>query len=104
MLMLQVNNKRMAAFIDSGAQMTIMSSKSAEECNLLRLMDKHYHGIATGVGNAKILGRVHQVCTHPSFLSHTWLTPLTVFGKNHVDTCIAAVAEPGSRQVHSTNG
>ena len=61
---MQVNNNHMAAFIDSGAQSTIMSAKSAEECNLLRLMDTLYQGVAKGVGTSKILGRVHQVCTY----------------------------------------
>eukprot|EP00268_Persea_americana_P030080 TRINITY_DN29124_c0_g1_i2.p1 TRINITY_DN29124_c0_g1~~TRINITY_DN29124_c0_g1_i2.p1 ORF type:complete len:351 (-),score=89.14 TRINITY_DN29124_c0_g1_i2:627-1679(-) len=56
---MEVNGVPLKAFVDSGAQSTIISKSCAERCGLLRLLDRRFKGIAHGVGQSEILGRIH---------------------------------------------
>ena len=62
MLYVQVllNNTPVKAFVDTGAQMTVMTVACAQRCNLLNAVDSRFRGVAAGVGHARIAGRVHM--------------------------------------------
>lgn len=54
-----INKVPIQAFVDSGAQSTVMSAACAERCGVMRLVDTRFAGMAVGVGTSKIIGRVH---------------------------------------------
>ena len=56
---ISVNSVPIKCFVDSGAQMTIMTLKCVEQCKLRHLLDTRFSGEARGVGSAKILGKIH---------------------------------------------
>ena len=55
----KANSIPLKGFVDSGAQNTIMSSRCAERCNVMHLVDRRWQGTARGVGEQKIVGRIH---------------------------------------------
>ena len=54
-----VNKTQIQAFVDSGAQATIISQDCARRCGIMHLLDDRFAGMAQGVGTSKILGRIH---------------------------------------------
>ncbi|PAV81945.1 hypothetical protein WR25_26871 [Diploscapter pachys] len=72
-----LNGHDVTAFVDTGAQTTIISKSAAERCNLMKMMDTRCHIILNGVGGAKkSLGKVFK-CDMIVEGHHFWVS-LTV--------------------------
>lgn len=81
----KVNGHPVQAFVDSGAQSTIISKRCAEQCNMLYKLDTRFAGMAIGVGQAKILGRVHLADMNLLGCGQTIQCSFTVLEDNKVD-------------------
>ena len=53
----EINGHPMHAVIDTGAQISIMSTMFAKRCELYSSIDRRFAGRAVGVGSSEILGR-----------------------------------------------
>lgn len=60
-IMCEINGFSISAIIDTGAQVSIMSSSCAKRCHLFNSIDRHFAGKAQGVGSGEILGRIDQM-------------------------------------------
>jgi len=56
---IEINNKKVNALVDTGAQSSFMSADLCRKCNLMSMVDKRFQGIARGVGSSRILGVIH---------------------------------------------
>ncbi|KAL6739087.1 hypothetical protein Aduo_012573 [Ancylostoma duodenale] len=58
---MEINGHPVKAFVDSGAQVSIMSEACARRCELSHLIDKRFTGTARGVGGTqKFVGKIHS--------------------------------------------
>ncbi|KAJ1349932.1 hypothetical protein KIN20_005611 [Parelaphostrongylus tenuis] len=58
---MEINGHPVKAFVDSGAQVSIMSEACALRCQLSHLIDKRFTGMARGVGGTqKVVGKIHS--------------------------------------------
>lgn len=54
----EINGTALQAFVDSGAQTSVISARCAERCGLTPYIDGRFAGKVVGVGNGRTLGRV----------------------------------------------
>ena len=47
--------------VDTGAQTSVMSASLAQQLDLMSGINRRYQGVASGVGTARILGRLENV-------------------------------------------
>ena len=80
-----LNDVPLKAFVDTGAQCTVMSLECAQRCKLTALVDQRFRGVAQGVGAARIAGRVHMATLR--------------FGKQALDTALTVMEQRGGPEL-----
>lgn len=60
-VMCEVNGFMVPAIIDTGAQISVMSSSCAKRCRISHDVDTRFAGRAVGVGSTDILGRINDI-------------------------------------------
>lgn len=77
-----VNGVKMEAFVDSGAQISIISRDVAQQCHIAHLIDDRFQGMAVGVGSQRFVGKIHacQMEIGGAFLT----TSFSVLEDNHM--------------------
>ena len=80
-----LNDVPLKAFVDTGAQMTVMSLETAQKCKLGALIDQRFRGVAQGVGAARIVGRVNLATLR--------------FGRAALDTTITVMEQRGGPEL-----
>jgi len=60
--MMSSRKTSLQTFVDTGAQVSVLSVEAAERAGLLQMMDRRYEGQATGVGKCRVLGRLPAGC------------------------------------------
>jgi hypothetical protein len=60
-ILVEINRFQYACILDTGAQLSVMSLRTAQTLKIDHLIDKTFSGVAKGVGSANILGNIFNV-------------------------------------------
>ncbi len=56
-----INGHELNFLLDTGAEMSVIPADIIQACGLEKILDKHFSGVMKGVGEAKMLGKIHYI-------------------------------------------